>query len=207
MTLNNSETSKVAEKKSALICIDFIQDLVHPDGKVAAHGNADFIKRHRSLENAEQLQAWARQAHVPIIHVRVGFSEQHNPAPQASPLFGPAKKNGVFVSNSWGTRFMPALAPIGGERSIEKPRVNAFYRTELEELLVSKNISHLIFCGCATDLAVQSAARDAHDRDFNVTVIGDCCVAKSDEVQRSTLEQLKRVADVTSLKTFLSTNE
>ncbi|GAC34226.1 cysteine hydrolase family protein [Paraglaciecola polaris] len=192
-----------SQSSTALICIDFINDIVHPDGKVAKHGNADFIARNDTLSKVEQLQTWAKNKDYLVIHVKIGFSDNYNPHPTTSPLFGSAKKNNIFVSDTWGTEFIAQLANQGNDLLIEKRRVNAFYSTPLADILRSHNISQLILCGCATDLAVQSTARDAHDRDFIVTVVSDCCVAKNEDVHNSTLQLLTRIASVTSLETIL----
>lgn len=192
-----------SQSSTALICIDFINDIVHPDGKIAQHGNSEFIIQNGTLDKAEQLQIWARHKGHLVIHVKIGFSDHYNPHPTTSPLFAPAKKNSVFVSDTWGTQFIEQLTNQGNDLVIEKRRVNAFHSTPLADILRGHDISQLILCGCATDLAVQSTARDAHDRDFIVTIVGDCCVAKDEKTNNTTLELLKRVATVTSLEQIM----
>ena len=48
-------------------------------------------------------------------------------------------------------------------------------------------------------MAVQSAARDAHDRDFACRVVGDCCLAASDEDHQQTLRLLAKLARIVTL--------
>jgi nicotinamidase-related amidase len=48
----------------------------------------------------------------------------------------------------------------------------------------------------ATDMVVESTAREAHDHDFAVTVIADCCIAASDEDQERTLTNMKKLATI-----------
>jgi len=50
-----------------------------------------------------------------------------------------------------------------------------------------------------TDLAVQSAVRDAHGRDYMVYVLRDCCAAASDDDHERTLQLLSKVASIESL--------
>ena len=46
-------------------------------------------------------------------------------------------------------------------------------------------------------MAVQTRAREAHDRDYAVTIVSDACGAGSLEVDESALKLLQRVAVVT----------
>jgi nicotinamidase-related amidase len=51
---------------------------------------------------------------------------------------------------------------------------------------------------------MQTTARAAHDLDYQVTVIGDCCIAPSDEDHEPTLRMLAKVAQVSSLEQFMN---
>ena len=57
-------------------------------------------------------------------------------------------------------------------------------------------IDEVYLCGVSTDLVVQSAARDAHDRDYKVTILKDCCAAANDEDHNSSLSTLEKIAIV-----------
>jgi nicotinamidase-related amidase len=74
---------------------------------------------------------------------------------------------------------------------ITKHRVSAFYRTPLDLILRNKNINSILIAGAATDLSVSNAVRDAHDRDYQVTILADCCVAANQEDHETTLLSLK----------------
>ena len=74
--------------------------------------------------------------------------------------------------------------------------MSAFYATELETLLRSHNIQHLVLLGVSTNNAVELTAREAHDRDYQVTVVADACEADSDAAQQASLSFLKRIANV-----------
>jgi nicotinamidase-related amidase len=47
---------------------------------------------------------------------------------------------------------------------------------------------------------VQAAARDAHDRDFDVTVVSDACAAATDEDHATSLSVLSKIAKVVLLE-------
>jgi nicotinamidase-related amidase len=56
-----------------------------------------------------------------------------------------------------------------------------------------------------TNLCVRSFIQDAYDRDFKITVIKDCCVAHTQEIQDFTffdLAQTRDEIDFTNFKEF-----
>jgi nicotinamidase-related amidase len=129
----------------------------------------------------------------------VGFSADYREQPEQSPLFGPARKNGVFTLGTWATAFHPKAAPLADETVLLKHRVSAFYGTPLDLVLRNTGVRRLLIAGVATDLAVQSAARDAHDRDYVVTVVSDCCASATDRDHEDALRLLSKVAGVETL--------
>jgi len=183
----------------ALIAIDFVNEIIDPKGKLSGKGYADFLDRHDTLSRVEQLFGMARAAGLPLFHIHVGFSPDYLEQPEHSPLFGAARKHGIFKLGAWGTEFHSKARPINGEREILKHRVSAFYGTPLDLILRNAGITELLIAGVATDLAVQSTTREAHDRGYSVTVIGDCCASSNDRDHEDSLRLLSKVATVKSL--------
>jgi len=61
--------------------------------------------------------------------------------------------------------------------TIEKIAYSAFYMSRLEWVLRRAGIKHLIFGGIVTNGGVASTAREAHVRDFSMTILSDGCAA------------------------------
>jgi len=61
-----------------------------------------------------------------------------------------------------------ALAPAAGELVIDKNTSSAFNSTGFEWLLRNLEVETLVLAGMATDMCVETTARDAADRGFNV---------------------------------------
>ena len=181
---------------SALICIDFINDIVAADGKLSGKGYADFCLRHQTLDRLSALQQRCRREGLELFHVRVGFSPSYREQPKHSPLFGKADQFQALLLDGPGTEFHPKAAPVGDESIITKHRVSAFYATELELLLRTMKVDRVLIAGVATDLTVEAAARDAHDRDFRVTVVSDCCAAACDADHEKSLRTLGKIARI-----------
>lgn len=182
--------------KTALLCLDFENDIVHDDGKVSGKGYADYNREHQCSAKLQQLQQRFRQAGAAVIHVRVGFSADYREQPKQSPLMGQADRFGAFLLDSWGTEFIAELAPQAGETIITKHRVGAFYGTALQLTLNTMGIEQLVIAGVATDMAVDSTAREAHDRDFQVIIAADCCIAANAEDHQRSLQSLQKLARV-----------
>jgi nicotinamidase-related amidase len=184
---------------TALLLIDFINDIVAVNGKLAGRGYTDFAARHGTLERLPALLSQARQAGQLLVHVRVGFSPDYKEQPKDSPLFGHADKLGALQLGGWGTEFHPAAAPLPGEAIVVKHRVNAFFGTPLDTILRCRGIRRIVVAGCSTDVGVQTTVRAGHDLDYACTVVGDCCMAPRDDDHEPTLRMLAKVARVVSL--------
>ncbi|MCX6823935.1 MAG: cysteine hydrolase [candidate division SR1 bacterium] len=102
------------------------------------------------------------------------------------------------------TKFIPELKFEETDTVIIKNKISPFYNTSLEKEL--DGIKHVIVCGILTNLCVRSFIQDAYDREFEITVIKDCCVAHSPELQEFTfydLAQTREEIDFTNLKEFV----
>lgn len=180
----------------ALILIDFINEIVDPKGKLAGKGYSVFDEKYGSLTAVSGLLARARAKNAAIFHVRVGFSADYKEQPEASPLFGAAKKFNALRLGEWGTEFHAKASPNPNEAILVKHRVSAFYGTPLEAILRTCGVRTVVIAGCATDVAVQAAVRDAHDRDFECIVAADSCIAASDDDHTQALRMLAKVASI-----------
>lgn len=182
--------------KSTLILIDFINEVVDEKGKFAGKGYPMFVKTHNVLGNVNTAIAKARAKNIPIIFVRIGFSPDYREWPETSPLFGTAKKFGALQLGTWATEIHNSLNKDEADFFVTKHRVSAFYATPLEAILRTLNVDTILLGGVATDIAVQSAAREAHDRDYKVVVLEDLCGAGNEEDHAQALRLLAKIATV-----------
>jgi len=180
----------------ALLCLDFENDIVHPDGKVSGKGYAAYNAEHNTLATLRAVQDQFRAAGLPVVHVRVGFSPSYTEQPKGSPLMGQAHKFGAFDLSGWGTEFLDEVAPQDDELVVTKHRVGSFFGTPLELALRTMAATELYLAGVATDMVVESTAREAHDRDFAVNVVADCCIAASNEDQERSLTTMQKLANI-----------
>lgn len=179
---------------SALLVIDFINDIVHPKGKITRC--AERIIKNKVITRANQAIAHARKKSWPIIFVKVGFHTGYLECPKHSPLFGLAPAHEALLLNSWGTEFHEDLDIKPMDMKMIKHRVSCFYATPLEAILHAQAINTLLLIGVATNMTIEHTARDAHDRDYAVIVIQDACETASKEAHEAALENLGRIAQV-----------
>jgi nicotinamidase-related amidase len=179
------------------LVLDMINDLVHENGPGKKTYGSE-LKRRNTIANTAEALRKARQAGVRVGYVRVGFSQDYRECPPNSRIFQGAKKAGLFKLGTWGTEVYPALAPQPGDFDIVKHRVSPFYGTSLEPILRANGIRRLYLSGVSTSGAVLSGAKDGHDRDYDVFVLEDCCCAMSEAQHRAVVEQMERIATITT---------
>lgn len=179
---------------TALIVIDFINDIVHPDGKIpscAAHTH-----ERQAISAANNALKWARNNDHLVILVKVGFDAHYLQQPKLSPIFGKADQYQALQLGSWGTDFHTELDTNENDAVVVKSRISPFYATSLEAILRANHIDELYVCGVSTTWAIQATVREAHDRDYTVTIIEDACAASDQEEHLASMEVLKRISSV-----------
>lgn len=188
------------QEKSALICIDFINEIVSKGGKLCSPEYLASLQKNQVLERTHKLQQKFRQANIPIFHVRVAFSPSYWEWSSRTKLFAKVCQYQALQENTWGTEFAEQVKPLPDEKTIYKRRVSAFYETDLHMTLQCRGIRKIYIAGVATDLAVATAARDAHDRDYEVVVVADCCASSDYCDHEKALHLLQKIADIKELE-------
>ena len=180
------------------LVLDMINDLIHEDGPNGKKGYGPILERRNVINNTATAIAKARAAGVLIGYVRVGFSPDYREVASNSGLFNGVKNAGLFKLGTWGSVVHPKLAPKPQDYDIIKHRVSPFYATTLEAVLGANQITRLVLCGVSTTGAVLSAAKDGHDRDYDITILDDCSAAITDEQHKATLEMVARFATIST---------
>jgi len=114
---------------------------------------ADAHDRDKVVANVATLVDRARAGQVPVVWV------QHN----AEDL--------PVGSDAW--RYVPELAQGEGEPVVHKQYGDSFEATDLEAVLASAGVGHLVVAGAATDACVRSTIHGAVTRGYDVTLVGD----------------------------------
>jgi biuret amidohydrolase len=170
---------------TALLIIDMQRDFLDPQGYIARSGvNVGVLRA--IIPNVRRLLEAGRSAGIPIIHTREGHRPDLSDLPavkarraaRAGAAIGsPGPLGRLLVRGEPGHAIIQELAPLPGEPVIDKPGFGAFHATGLEHILRARHIQSLIIAGVTTDVCVHSTLREAVDRGFDCTTVGDACAA------------------------------
>ena len=195
MELDRSATS--------LLVLDLQHDIVSSDGALGSHGLGAEVERSGVLERCAKVLQAARQASLPVVHVGVEVRDGSTVNTSAA-LLSTVVATGALRAGSEGAGFEPRARPRSGELVVLKPSVSAFAGTSLDLHLRSAGINHVVLCGVATNFVVEGTARDAVDRGYRVTVLGDACCSFTPAWHDTALEVLAMLAGVTGVDEFVS---
>ena len=180
--------------KKMLLVVDFINEIVHADGKIPSC--AAMVAEGNVMQQANQAMAAARSQQVPVIHVKVAFSSDYIECPAHSPVFSAAKKYRALELGTWGTEFHADMDLQPSDHVMVKHRISAYYATPLAAILDAQQVREVVLTGVSTNMAIETTARELHDRGFIVTVLDDACAAADIEIHRASLKNLARCASV-----------
>jgi biuret amidohydrolase len=90
------------------------------------------------------------------------------------------------------TDIVADLAPAPRDRVVTKTSMDTFTSTSVAEELRAQGIVSLVIGGVLTDACVESSARHAAERGFQVTVVDDACAAWTEDFHRKSVENLSR---------------
>ena len=143
----------------------------------------------------------ARQAGVLIIYTRNAQLPGHRSQspPQLRHMlktgYDPDSKQAYYLDASFA-KILPAVAPLAGERVLDKYRASAFVGTELEVILRCNGIQTVVLVGKASDQCVMGTLWDAMGRDYYAVVVEDCISSNRLDGHAAALVQMKEIADL-----------
>lgn len=167
--MNNTKVlTTLNPETTALIIIDLQQGIVAmPTEPLTAN---------QVIQNALKLVEVFHQAKSQVILVRVaGASDGKDMLhPQADE---PMIRRGTMPVG-WAN-IVSELEPLGNDLLITKRQWGAFYGTELDLELRRRGITTLVLGGIATNFGVESTARDAYERGYNLVFASDAMAART----------------------------
>ena len=156
-------------KTTALVLIDLQQGIVAMPA--APHTSSDVVA------NAVRLAEQFRSLRAPVVLVHV--------------VAGPGSDDRLHleVDEAMGRRQVPPdfativleLATSASDIVIGKRQWGAFYGTDLDLQLRRRDIRTIVLGGISTNYGVESTARDAYERNYNLVFVEDAMSARSAE--------------------------
>ena len=175
---------------AALIVVDVQNDFVSPDGSAGKRGE-DVSAALAMVPNLLRLINEARRVGLTVVYIRTTHSEWTD---TPSWIYRNSQKSGLNTcrEGTWGAEFYDGIAPLPSERVVIKHRYSAFINTDLNTVLKARNIQSVLVSGVATNVCVETTARDAYIYDYYVTMIDDCSAAYEAKLHLGTLENIRR---------------
>lgn len=155
---------------TALLAIDLQQGILQLP--LAPHASADLVSR------TAQIASRFRGAGAPVFFTSVGWSPDFRDAlqpPVDRPIQGPTP------GPDWAD-MPPALGVAPGDFRLMKRQWGAFYGTELDLQLRRRGIKTLVLTGIATNLGVESTARQAWELGYGLVFVEDAISSLSPEM-------------------------
>lgn len=186
---------KIDKRSTAVLAMDFQNNIVAMSPQA---------QQNNTVASAAQVVAAARRAGVPVFFVVVQFREGYPEISPRNALFSGIKAGGILKRGTPGADIPTLLKPLPQEPVIVKPRVSAFFNSDLDVLLRSAGIDTLALMGISTNHVVESTARYAADADYRVLIIAEGCAGLRPEDHEYALKNiLPNFATVVSAADFI----
>ena len=190
MEILRSLKERCDPRLAALLVVDVQNDFVSPEGSAGKRGE-DVSAALAMMPNLLALIEAARRVALTIVYIRTTHSEWTD---TPSWIYRSSQKSGLSTcrEGTWGAEFYEGISPRPSERVVIKHRYSAFINTDLNTVLRARGIQSVLVCGVATNVCVETSARDAYMFDYYVTVIDDCSAAYDAKLHMATLENVRR---------------
>lgn len=195
---------EIDPRRSALLILDMQLGYVYPDhglGKMLRKSYPEissyyYTQLEQVIPSIRKLRDFFRRNKLEVFYTRMGFQ-----LPQAKDL--PAwhwrrsllehqkdDEKSLFFRESKEYEIVTELRPLDSELVLDKNTLNPFNSTPLDQISRNMGLENLLITGVLTNAAVESTARSAGDRGYNVIVVSDGCAAYTGADQENPLSSV-----------------
>ena len=163
---------------SALIVIDMQKFFL------SSESHAFLPAARAMIPNVNALIGTFREADRLIIFTRHAYKEDEDPGIMGE-WWADVVRDGDPISE-----IEPSLDFHPSDIIIRKTRYNAFFGTELEDILQKRQVKRIVITGVMTHLCCETTAREAFTRDFEVYFVVDGTATQDEEFHISSIRNL-----------------
>lgn len=187
---------KVDPTHAALIVVDVQNDFCASGGMMHREGN-DLSLVEAMVPRLLKLIDAAREAGVLVIYIQSIYGRTGSPYLSEVWLEQAQRRRkgsyttyGVCEEGSWSFEFYGGINPRDDELVVHKHRYSAFQGGDLDIILRSRNVRTVILTGVATNVCVETTAREAFVKDFHVLLVDDCAATYRQEDHDATVRNI-----------------
>src|SRR4051812_9996786 len=184
---------RVDPASTALVIIDVQNDFTLPQG-ICGGGGDDISPVAPMIARLKALIESARSAGMLIVFVRTIYDEPVLSPTLAEQYLRRGYPNSICLTGTRGAEFHDGIGPrdAPNEILITKHRYSAFWGSPIDLVLRTNRIRTVVLTGVATEVCVESTARDAFFKDYQVVVPADCVGCYSQDRQQAALVVIAR---------------
>ena len=176
----------------AFLVIDMQNSFCHPGGVMYDALGAPLADIEETVKATAAAVRAARAARTPIVFTRHQYQAGHADFGPLFPTFCDLlRARGGLLAGSWDTDVIDELEFGAGDLVVDKARLDAFHNTSLDTLLRSMGAARIAVAGVITNACVETSARAAAMRDYDVTVLSDCTTSALERHRAMSLECLE----------------
>lgn len=179
----------MSKKKRALILIGFQNDYFAKDG-ILRGVIEESSKTTGTLENTIKVVSELKD--TLIISTPIIFSANYSELEDPVGILKTIKEVGAFKKGEKGAEVIPEIKQFK-DKVMEIPGkegLNAFVNTNLDHALKEHQITDVALAGVVCSICIDSTARSAHERGYNVTILSDCVSGRTVFEQQFYCEQV-----------------
>ncbi|HME57554.1 MAG TPA: hydrolase [Terracidiphilus sp.] len=177
---NEISDLKLDARRTAIVVIDLQKGIAQMPGG-APHTKPAVIA------NCARLLTAARAAGAQPILVHVGGAP--NGADRLKPNSDQPMRMTAPLPPDW-SELIPELDRQPAEIVVLKRQWGAFYGTDLDLQLRRRGLTTIVMCGIATEFGVESTARDAYERGYELIFAEDAMTGSTAESHSNSVERI-----------------
>lgn len=165
--------------RAAAVITDMVADFIRLDGPLPVGEEGLKI-----IPRLQELIKVCRAAGIPII-----FS---NDALMPNDFLFQSRMKPHGIRGTAGVQVIEELQPQDSDLVMEKRRLSAFFKTDLDITLREWNVDTIVLGGVATEVCILSSAYDGISHGFKVIVLEDCCASRFRKTHDHIMAVLKK---------------
>lgn len=115
----------------------------------------------------------------------------------------PSKLPVFMAPGSSDAEIYPDIAPAKDDYILNKNTASLFIGTNIDNMFKAAGIKTVIFTGIATEIGVESSARDSGNLGYYTVVASDSCSSNSKEMHEASLKSMSAVSMIMDTKSIM----